>query len=423
MQKENPATGSSPKNWWQTPWAYKESLAIVAGFILVGWLLQLTMGDFDYEIIRFPVNIILLVVIFVAVFILSLKHKSPFFNWLSGIPLSVSVIGSILLLSIIMGLVMQAPASGHSHHMLGFDAMTRSWAFVLVYFLTLINLSCVVIRRLLHFSWRDYAFYLNHIGLLLMLMAGGMGAADLRRYVMYVEEGNTEWRVYSTEKDVLELPIAIKLNDFYMEEYIPKLAIIDKTTGDVIPKGKPQMLQIDTLQPQGQLAGWQIEIQNYIHEAIRNSDSTYRYMPMPGACPAALVTVSNAHENIERTGWVCCGNFAQLYMTLELNEQLSLVMTRPEPKLFRSDIVVYTESEKAVAHQLEVNKPLKIENWMIYQYGYDVDRGRASGWSSFELVYDPWLLWVYIGLWMFIAGSVVLMWEGKKKKHKNELEL
>ncbi len=422
MQKEKPGTGTEQKNWWQTPWGYKESLVVVAGFILVGWLLQLTIGDFDYEIIRFPVNIILLAVIFIVVFLLSLKHKTHFFNWLSGIPLSVSVIGAMLLLGIIMGLVMQAPPSVHSHHIFGFDAMTRSWAFVLVYFLTIINLSSVVIRRLLHFTRRDYAFYLNHIGLLLLLMSAGMGAADLRRYVMYVEEGNTEWRVYNEEKEILELPVAIKLNDFYMEEYIPKLAILNKSTGDAIPKTKPQMIQIDTLQPVFEIAGWKIEVKEYLHDAIRNSDSTYRYMPMPGACPAALVTVTNPKENIEKTGWVCCGNFAQLYMTLELNEQLSLVMTRPEAKLFRSDIVVYTESEKAIAHQLEVNKPLSIDSWMIYQYGYDTDRGKASGWSSFELVYDPWLLWVYIGLWMFIAGSVLLMWEGKKKKHKNELE-
>jgi hypothetical protein len=31
-------------------------------------------------------------------------------------------------------------------------------------------------------------------------------------------------------------------------------------------------------------------------------------------------------------------------------------------------------------------------------------------------VYDPWLLWVYIGVWTFIAGAGLLMWEGKKKK-------
>lgn len=422
MQKDNQEKKTDGKYWWQAPWGYSESLAIVAGFILVGWLLQITAGEFNYEMIRFPVNIILLSSVLVFVLLITLKHQSTFFLWLSGIPLSVTNIGALLLMGLMMGLIPQVSSTGHSHTLMGFDAVTRSWAFVLVYFLTIVNLASVVVRRFLHFTWRDYAFYLNHLGLLLILISAGLGAADLRRYVMYVEEGNTEWRVYNEDKEVLELPLAIKLNDFYMEEYIPKLAIIDKTTGNAVPNGKPVILQIDTLHPKLTIDGWNIEIKKYLHEAIRNSDSTYRYMPMPGACPAVLVTVTNSKENIRQTGWVCCGNFAQLYMTLELNQQLSLAMTRPEPKLFRSDIEVYTESEKTLSHQLEVNKPLSVENWMIYQYGYDTDRGNASSWSSFELVYDPWLIWVYVGLWMFVAGSVLLMWEGKKKKQNKELE-
>lgn len=416
MQKENTGLEAKTKNWWQSPWGYKESITIVIGFMVVGWLLQISIDGLNYDLIRFPVNIILLIAIIGIVFSLSLKHKSSFFSWISSVSLSVSLIGALLLLSLIMGLIQQVPSNAHSQSLLGFDAMTRSWAFVLIYYLTLINLSCVVLRRLLHFTWKDYAFYLNHIGLLMLLMAAGLGASDMRRYVMYVEEGNTEWRVFNEGEEALELPLAIKLNDFYMEEYIPKLAIIDKKTGDAIPSGNPQMLQIDTLKPLGSIADWEIKTEKYLHDAIRNSDSTYHEVPMPGSCPAVLVTVSSPDKKISKTGWICCGNFAQLYMTMELTDQLNLVMTRPEAKLFRSDIVVYTESEKAVPYQLEVNKPLKIDNWMIYQYGYDVDRAKASAWSSFELVYDPWLTWVYVGLWMFIAGSVLLIWEGKKKK-------
>ena len=39
--------------------------------------------------------------------------------------------------------------------------------------------------------------------------------------------------------DVLELPVAIKLNDFYMEEYPPKLVVIDRNAGEVQPETKP----------------------------------------------------------------------------------------------------------------------------------------------------------------------------------------
>ncbi len=91
-------------------------------------------------------------------------------------------------------------------------------------------------------------------------------------------------------------------------------------------------------------------------------------------------------------------------------------MTRPEPKRFASDIGVYTRSGKSVRHLLEVNKPLSIDDWTIYQYGYDNEMGKASAYSSFELVYDPWLKLVYVGIVLFALGSLCLFWTGRKKK-------
>ncbi|MDX9747508.1 MAG: cytochrome c biogenesis protein ResB [Paludibacter sp.] len=402
--------------FWQAPWGYKESIAVVGGLSFVGLMLQLSIGNFNFTLLEYPVGLLAIVGLIVLTGLMIWRHKSPFFVWFSGVPMSVSVIGGVLFFALIMGLVPQhGDGHAHEHSPLGFDTVTRSWPFVLLYSLLMLNLSMVTARRLLNFKWGDYAFYLNHLGLLLLLIAAGIGAADLRRYVMHVQEEATEWRVFSDSGDMIELPVAIHLKDFYMEEYIPKLAIIDKKTGETYPSGKPQMWQIDTLTTKGAIAAWNIEVLDYIHEAIRNSDSTYRHVPMPGSCPAVKVRVINASTGFDRTGWICGGNFAQLYMTMELNEHLNMVMTRPEPKLYRSEVIVYTQSEKAIPASIEVNKPLKVENWFIYQYSYDSDRGKASTTSSFELVYDPWLSWVYIGLWMFIAGSVLLIWEGNKK--------
>ena len=409
---------SSP--WWSHPWSYKESFAAVGGILFAGLMLQLSIGNFNYEIIRFPVNMYLLISTLILVIILSIRPKSQLFQWLSSVPLSIANLSGLLIYSLIMGLTIQVPANEYGHSTLGLDAVTRSWPFVILYFFTLINLSCVTSRRLINFNWRDYAFYFNHFGLLILLYAGGFGAADMRRYVMHVEEGATEWRVYNEKDDVLELPLAIKLNDFYMEEYIPKLVIIDRATGDAMPQGNPQYWQIDTLKTNTEINGWIIKLQNYIHEAVRANDSTYKEIPMPGSCPAVQVSVENPDESFTRTGWICAGNFAQLYMTMELNERLSLVMTRPEPKLFRSDIEVFTQDEERFEAQLEVNKPLRVGPWMIYQYSYDSDMGKASTYSSFELVYDPWMIWVYIGIGMFLLGSICLLWEGNKKARRKK---
>ncbi len=79
------------------------------------------------------------------------------------------------------------------------------------------------------------------------------------------------------------------------------------------------------------------------------------------------------------------------------------------PKRFASDITVYTEDGKTVRGTVEVNKPLKVNGWKIYQYGYDPSRGADSPYSVFQLVRDPWIFWVYLGIFLMIAGALCLL--------------
>ena len=79
------------------------------------------------------------------------------------------------------------------------------------------------------------------------------------------------------------------------------------------------------------------------------------------------------------------------------------------PKRFASDITVYTEDGKTVRGTVEVNKPLKVNGWKIYQYGYDPSRGADSPYSVFQLVRDPWITWVYLGIFLMIAGALCLL--------------
>ena len=76
------------------------------------------------------------------------------------------------------------------------------------------------------------------------------------------------------------------------------------------------------------------------------------------------------------------------------------------PKRFASDISVYTEDGKGLRGTVEVNKPLKVNGWKIYQYGYDSARGSQSPYSVFMLVKDPWLPAVYTGIFLMLAGAL-----------------
>ncbi|MDR2949302.1 MAG: cytochrome c biogenesis protein ResB [Prevotella sp.] len=407
---------------WQFPWRYKESLAIIFGTIIIGFILQWLVGKFNFLLFGAPVNLIIGGCIIVFLVLFSFARKNPIYQWFSGVPFAVSLIGGLLVLGLVMGLTPQMlKLDPHDHSILtrlGFKQVTSSWPFILVYFLTLLSLGALIMRRLIAFNIRYYAFYFNHIGLWILLFAAGLGTSDMKRYVMHVQEGGVEWRVYNDNGDVLELPIAIQLNDFVMEEYPPKLAIIDRNTGDAQPISKPDYFQIDEKRPEGKLWDWDISLEEYIHEAIRNSDSTYHHMPMPGSSPAARIKISNKKNGEIHQGWVCGGSMSQLYMTLPIDSQYCIVMTQAEPKRFMSDIIVVTQDGHEAQTQLEVNKPLKLDNWMIYQYGYDNQAGKASMYSSFELVYDPWLYPVYIGIAMLALGSICLLWSGNKKRKK-----
>ena len=345
-------TNNQPKKpIWQKPWHFTETIFIVAGIYLVGMMLQLAVGTFKFSNIAWPLNIIIGAGGLSVIMLLSLRKRSLFFQWLAGVPFSVSLIGALLIQTIIMGFTPQVAGTLTTKpgvfDIIGFTRMTSSWPFVLIYYFTLLALFAAVINRLKTPRWKDYAFYLNHVGLLIFLFASGFGASDMKRYVMYVEERADlpEWRVYSENKDVLELPIAITLNDFIMEEYAPKLAIIDRKTGKAIPEEAPLYFQLADKTNEAEIEGWQIRVDTFYMDAIRNSGMTYQEIHMPGSCPAAKVSVKDLKIGKKLSGWVCCGNYAQLYMPLSITDKFSLVMTRPKAKRYASDIEVITESE------------------------------------------------------------------------------
>ncbi len=398
---------------WQPPWQYKESALLLAGIIVAGFALQLTIGHFDFFFLHYPVNA------GIAAALALLLGLSAFAR---SIPLCVCLIAALLLFSLVMGLTPQAArVDPHAHGLfadLGFTMVTRSWPFVFLYALTLVALGLVLVRRLAVLRKKDLAFYCNHLGLWILLLSAGLGAADMQRFVMHVREGEIEWRVYNAKGDVLELPIAVRLKDFAMEEYPPKLVIIDRSTGRPQPEANPSYLQIDARRPAGNLTEWAVTIDEYIHDAVKSGDG-YKASPMPAATPAARVTAKNARTGMTKSGWICGGGtIAGFFSGLELDGGTVMVMTQPEPKRFLSDITVLTRDGQERDFRLEVNQPLSIGPWMLYQYGYDTRAGKMSTYSSIELVRDTWLLPVYCGIGLMGAGALLLIWTGTGTRRK-----
>ena len=71
---------------------------------------------------------------------------------------------------------------------------------------------------------------------------------------------------------------------------------------------------------------------------------------------------------------------------------------------------------------IEVNKPFSVNGWQIYQFSYDERFGKNNTVSIFELVTDPWLPYVYIGIGMMLLGALLMFLKFGKETIKDRKE-
>ena len=409
---------------WKQPWGYIEGWIICGGILFTGIILQSFLGKITPEAFHYPVNLIFGAVFLLLLFLFHLISKRiKGFQWFASYTAAFTSLSSLLLLVIIMGLTRQFSSSAdltqeNGFARIGFMQMTVSWAFILVFLYSLWILGLVILKRANSFTWKDTGFILNHVGLFITLFAAFWGSCDLERLKMTASLSTPEWRATDEKKEMVELPLAIELISFTIDEYPPKLMVLDNITGEALPKKQPKNVSVETCPLTAELLDWDLEITRYLPSAaaIFNQDTiNFSEYYAEGATCALYVKAHNRIDKTQKEGWISCGSYAFPYSSLRLNEKESLVMPEREPKHFASKVMVYTQSGETKAAIIEVNKPLSIANWKIYQLSYDEAMGKWSQHSVFELVKDPWLPAVYIGMFMMIAGAVFLFFSAPIK--------
>ena len=304
---------------WSKPWRLAEGTIICAGLVAVGLMLELTIGPVVWTAFSWPANIIVLAALLAMMGTMYSLHRKVYaFHFISTYAAAVPALIFAVLLTMVMGLTRQTVNGRWLNDMLSF------WPFVLIYIYIAFILSQVTLRHLIHFKWRrDIPFLLNHMGLFTALVCATLGNADMQRVKMIAAIDEPEWRAVNEEGRVVELPVAIELKRFIMEEYPVEM----------------------------EKAG---------------TDSTMI---------------------VQRT-----------------------------PRRFASDVMIYTQTGDSYSATIDVNKPVSVEGWKIYQYGYDTAAGALSRISIFEMVRDPWLPFVYIGIWMMLLGAVCMFILAQRKK-------
>ena len=142
----------------------------------------------------------------------------------------------------------------------------------------------------------------------------------------------------------------------------------------------------------------------------------------------ALTTATLGNADMQRVKMICDvgepewraltqeGAVKEMPIAIELKQFIMETYDDGSPKRFASEILILTKSGKNIETTVDVNKPYEVDGWKIYQYGYDTRLGALSQTSIFELVSDPWLPFVYTGIYMMLAGAAILLLQGNNKK-------
>ena len=110
------------------------------------------------------------------------------------------------------------------------------------------------------------------------------------------------------------------------------------------------------------------------------------------------------------------GAVREMPLAIELKQFIMETYDDGSPRRFASEIQILTKSGKNIQTTVDVNKPVEVDGWKIYQYGYDTQMGAKSRISILELVSDPWLPLVYTGIYMMLAGAVCMFIIGGRKR-------
>ena len=411
---------------WKKPWNLKEGFLIGTGLIVCGLVLQFSVGPIEWKAFAYPVNLLMAVLIVLGILLAyALRSRSYAIRFMGSYAAAIPALVYTVILTAIMGLTRQVADGQEAVDFFGITHMLSFWPFVLIYVYIAIILGLVILQHLTHFKWkRDIPFLLNHLGLFIVLLSATLGNADMQRLTMTVTKEQPEWRAIDNQGYVKELPIAIQLNDFTIDEYPPKLLLVDHTTGQALPAGNPVSVVADSAEADaegyiGTLGEWRVKLLESIDMAapqVIGDSTTYVSWEQSGATSAVRVSLTSTKTGQQIEGWVTCGSYRFPYKLLPVTNLVSLAMAEREPQRYTSNVEVLTVSGEHYQTDIQVNKPFEVEGWKVYQLNYDIERGRWSEISVLELVRDPWLPVVYTGIIMMLLGAVCMFVLAQRKK-------
>ncbi len=403
---------------WSSPWGYRESFLFAFQLLIIGMTIEIISGEKGVGGFSWPINLFSIIAYVVLIFVIYFSSKkSSFFRWMSSLQVSVSAIVLMGLLVLMMGMITQDNSANRPFilRMTGFSHVKSSYPFLFSQVYLVTALSFVILKRIQgKMNKRNIAFLVNHVGLWMVLVFGYAGSGDISRLSLYIYENKSfnNLAINNETKELLKIPFELKLLDFSIIPYPSKLGVYK------VKENKYINLDIEMNRFSNfnkvKYNNWIIHPRYYLPNAQKTGDG-FVESKKEGSVPALNLVVKQDDKNLSYSAWLSPGNYRVSPEYLSLDKNNILYLSDPEVKSYISKVVLKDNEEIKDTVTIEVNKPLAYKGWKIYQSSYDNEKGKWSDVSILELVKDPWLPFVYLGIFLLIAGSFYLIWVGKRE--------
>jgi hypothetical protein len=426
--KQPPASQAEQREIWQMPWNWPEAVMLLGGVIYIAFLLQFLANRRGMHL-AMPVPWNWVVPIGLAVIALVaglLWRRGPFVRWLGGLPFAVTAIVIYTVLGLVGILTTQVSgddllrALGHKELLASFGLrnLYSSIPFLVASMLIILNLAALLGRRIARPKPGFIGFLLNHLGLLIVMVAMIAGTAQRVTVKIPLFPGESTDKAVVTkfdhmsgqEKVVASYPLGgmLTLDRFNIDYYPPTahLMIIDMQG---MQKGTDDFHRVDekaaTPGHQFSAYGITVRVEAFLPSATPKDNGEWTASDSARGMPVLKVAY-DAPDGHEHTQWLTEG----MHNPLKIGDNYFVMMqTQAEPKRYQSFVTVKSGAGVTTKQTIEVNKPLRLGQWWLYQSSYGTDQFRGQ-YTVLEAWQDPAMMPIYLGMLCMVLGAFVSMW-------------